>query len=199
LQRREEEESRDVAETELEDEVAAEAPTEVETPVAFAPQDLPIITIDISIPSSILRDVGSFPETFPETFFEVPTGTPSSPISSISTVSDWTPTEFDEDIGGSGGERVVTRHDKFYFEDGNVEGDALFRVHSTVVSLSSPKLGDMLSPSTLLNAPMPDGCPRIITRDNSEDFAILLKMIYTPGWVPFYLQVSGFRELSGRS
>ena len=177
--------------------MAAEAPVEVETPVAFVPQDLPTATIDLDLPSSALRaieppsilhDVDSspepFPEPFPKTFVEVPTGTPSSPTFSISTVSDLVPTELDEDIGDSGGKRMATRHDTFYFEDGNVEvmcGDTLFRVHSTVVSFSSPKLRDMLSPSTPLNAPTPEGRHRIISKDNSEDFAIPLKMIYTPG------------------
>jgi hypothetical protein len=194
LQRREEEESKDAAETEQEDGAVAEAPAEIETPVAFVPQGLPTAAIDIpsSIlqpgePPSILHDVESFPDTFSETFTEIPTGTPSSPTFSISTVSDLTPTELDEDIGGGGGERVATRHDTFYFEDGNVEvvcGGTLFRVHSTVVSFSSPKLRDMFSPSTLLNAPMPEGRPRIIAKDNSDDFAVLLKMIYTPGYAP---------------
>jgi hypothetical protein len=177
--------------------MAAEAPAEVETPVAFVPQDLHTPTIDIDLPSSVLQAIKPpsilydmvsspepFPETFPETFVEVPTGAPSSPTFSISTVSDLVPTELDGDIVNSGGERMATRHDIFYFEDGNVEvacGDTLFRVHSTVVSFSSPKLRDMLSPSTPLNAPTPEGRHRIIANDNSEDFAILLKMIYTPG------------------
>jgi hypothetical protein len=142
------------------------------------------VTNELIKPPSILHDVVSSPEPFPETFVEVPTGTPSSPTFSISTVSDLVPTELDGDIVNSGGERMATRHDIFYFEDGNVEvacGDTPFRVHSTVVSFSSPKLRDVLSPSTPLNAPTPEGRHRIIAKDNSEDFAILLKMIYTPG------------------
>jgi hypothetical protein len=194
----EEEERRDVAETEQEDGVAAEVPAEVETPVAFVPQDLhsgrheryrcPFFHCTSIEPPSTLYDV----ESFPETFVEVSTGTPSSPTLSISTISDLTPTELDEDIGEGRGERMLTRHDTFYFEDGNVEvvcGDTVFRVHSTVVSFSSPKLRDMLSPSTLLNAPMPEGCPRIIVKDTSEDFSVLLKMVYTPGWVSLRFQV----------
>jgi hypothetical protein len=177
--------------------VTAGFPAEVETPVVFVPQDLPPVAIDIGIPSSTsqaieppstLYDV----ESFPETFVEVSTGTPSSPTLSISTISDLTPTELDEDIGEGSGERMLTRHDTFYFEDGNVEvvcGDTVFRVHSAVVSFSSPKLRDMLSPSTLLNAPMPEGCPRIIVKDTSEDFSVLLKIISTPGWVSLRFQV----------
>jgi hypothetical protein len=188
LQRREEE-RRDVAETEEEDGTAAEIPTEVETPVAFIPQDLPIAAIDIDIPSSILRAIEPPSilhdvESFPDTFVEIPTGTPSSPTFSISTVSDLTPTELDEDIGEGNGERTFDHHETFYLEDGNVEivcGHVLFRVHSTTISFSSPKLRDILSRSALLHAPMPEGCPRITVTDTAQDFAVLLKMIYTPG------------------
>jgi hypothetical protein len=197
LQRREEEERRDVAETgqedgattEVEDGTAADVFVEVETPVAFVPQDLPIAVIDVEIPSpasqgvalpSTLDDV----ESSSETFVEVPTHSISSPTLSISTISDLTPTELDEDIGESNGERTLTRHDTFYFEDGNVEivsGDTIFRVHSTVVSFSSQKLRDVLSRSALLHAPTPEGSPRITVMDSAVDFVVLLKMIYTPG------------------
>jgi hypothetical protein len=198
LWRREDEERTNVSDIEEEDGVDVEVPAEIETPLTFAPQDLPATAIDIAIPSSILQviepppnshDVGSLTEAF----VEVPPGTLSSPTFSISTVSDFTPTELDEDTGEGGGERVATRHDTFYFEDGNVEvmcGDTLFRVHSTVVSLSSPKLREMFSPPALLSVPTPEGPPRIIAKDSSEDFAVLLKMIYTPGWVFLYLQVN---------
>jgi hypothetical protein len=184
-------------EAEQEDGVAAEVPAAIETLVAFIPQDLSIAMSDIDVPSSIaqstvppsaLYDV----ESPPETFVEVTISTPSSPTFSISTISDLTPTELDEDIGEGRDERVLTRHNTFYFEDGNVEvvcGDTVFRVHSTVVSFSSPKLRDMLSPSTLLHAPIREGCPRIIVKDTSEDFSVLLKMVYTPGWVTLRFQV----------
>ena len=162
--------------------VTAGVPTEIKAPVVFVPQDLPIATIDIDIPSptlqgikppSILCDVESSPETFD-------TPAISSPTLSISTVPDLTPTELGE-------ERTTVRHETFYFEDGNVEivcGDTVFRVHSTTISFSSSKLRDMLSPSTLLNAPMLEGCPRVVFTDSTEDFETLLKMIYTPGYVP---------------
>jgi hypothetical protein len=177
LQRREEE-RRDVAETEQENGTPDEVPVEVGTPVAFVPQDLPSAAINIE-PPFILHDVESFPETF-----EVPTGTPSSPTLSISTISDFTPTEPAEERGESSDEQMFARHETFYLEDGNVEivcGRTVFRIHSPVVSFSSKKLRDMLSPSTLLNAPMPEGCPRIVVQDSSDDFTVLLKMIYTPG------------------
>jgi hypothetical protein len=194
--RRREEERRDVAETGEEGGAVAEAPAEIETPVAFVPQDLPTIEVDVDIPSSVLHSIVPPSilhdmESFPETFIEVPTGT-LSPTFSLSTISDLAPTELDEDIGENGDERVTTRHDTFYFEDGNIEivcGHTIFRVHSTIVSFSSPKLRDMLSPSTLLNAPMPDGRPRIVIKDSSEDFAVLVKMIYTPGWVSLRIRV----------
>ena len=107
-----------------------------------------------------------------------PAGTVSSPTLSISTVSDLTPTELGEI------EQTTARHDTFYFEDGNVEimcGDTVFRIHSTVIGFSSPKLRDILSPSELLHAPIPEGRPRITISESAEDFEILLKMIYTPG------------------
>ena len=56
-----------------------------------------------------------------------------------------------------------------------------FRIHSAIVSFSSSRLRDMLSPYTPLNAPMPEGHPRIVFEDIAEDIAVLLKMIYTPG------------------
>ena len=111
---------------------------------------------------------------------------------SISTVSDLTPTELGE-IEEGDGKRITTRHETFYLEDGNVEimcGQTIFRVHSTVVSFFSLNLRDILSSSILLNAPMPGGCPRVVFKDSAEDFAVLLKMIYTPGYVPLPFNVS---------
>ena len=147
--------------------VAAGVPAEIKTPVALVPRDLPIAAIDIDIPSStlqgikppsILCDVESSPETF-----DTPATVISSPTLSISTVSDLTPTELGE-------ERTTVRHETFYFENGNVEivcGDTVFRVHSTAISFSSSKLRNMLSPSTLLNAPLLEGCPRVVFTDST--------------------------------
>ena len=180
-----------LAETERGGAAAAKVSVGTKTHVAFVPQDLPVATIDLDIPSSVLQDVTLHPipddvEFSPETFVEVPTGTPSSPTLSISTVSDLTPTELDEDTGEGGRGRMTTRHDIFYFEDGNVEivsEGTIFRVHSTIVSFSSPKLRDILSRSALIHAPTPEGPPRITVTDSAVDFATLLRMIYTPGRV----------------
>ena len=196
MEQNDEEERNGVAEADEErereedngDEATSEIPAEVETPVAFT-QDLPITTdIEISSPilqavgtSSILHDADHSPDAFTDDWI----GTVSSPTLSISTISDLTPTEFDEDIGEGSSECIPTRHEMFYLEDGNAEivcGDAIFRVHSPVVSFSSHKLRDMLSPSILLCAPMAEGCPRVVFKDSAEDFAVLLKMIYIPGW-----------------
>ena len=189
LQRKEEEERRDVTEAEPGDRTAADFPAEVETPVAFVPRDLPTSTIDTDVPSSLLqvitppstlRDVGSLLDTFGD----ARVSTVSSPTLSISTASDLTPTELDEEIWEGSRERMFTRHEMFYLEDGNVEivcGRTIFRIHSPILSFSSQKLRDMLSPSALLGVPMPEGCPRVAVTDSAQDFAILLKMIYTPG------------------
>ena len=160
-------------------EAATEIPVEVETPVAFAPQDLPTTT-NIGVSPPTLRGIESSSDGFDDNR----TTTASSPTLSISTISDLVPTESDEDIVEGSGEQMLTRHETFYLEDGNVEivcGHKIFRIHSSVVLFSSPKLRDMLSPPTLLGAPMPKGCPRVVFKDSAEDFAVLLKMIYTPG------------------
>jgi len=120
------------------------------------------------VPAEVKTPVDFVPQNFPA-------GTISSPTLSISTVSDLTPTEL-----GEGVEQTTARHDTFYFEDGNVEvvcGDTVFRVHSTVIAFSSPKLRDILSPSELLHAPIPEGPPRITISESAGDFEILLKMI----------------------
>jgi len=172
--------------------VVTECFTRVEGAVFFVPQSNPhTLAIDIDIPSSILQDIKhpsiSHSVKHPsEAFFTIPSAAASSSTLSISAVSDLTPTELGEETEERE-ERMTTRHDTFYFEDGNVEivcGGTAFRVHSTIVSFSSPKLRDVLSPSALLNASMPEGCPRIAFNDGVEDFAVLLKMIYTPGCVP---------------
>ena len=183
--------------------MVAEIPAENENPVAFVPQDLPITT-NIGIPGSpILRAIEPSSalhegESSPDASTSDQTTAVSSPTLSISTVSDLTPTELGEDIGEDSDEQIQTRHETFYLEDGNVEivcGHTVFRVHSPVVSFSSPNLRNALSPSTLLSAPMPEGYPRVAFKDNAEDFSVLLKMIYTPGRV-FFPQ-GGFRELIG--
>ena len=168
--------------------VAVQEP-EGETPIAFVPKDLPI-RIDIGIPPPVFRGIES-PSVLhhANTSSATPTNgqvtAESSPTLSISTISDLTPTESGDIVGEDDDEETTTRHKTFYLEDGNVEvlcGHTVFRIHSPVVSFSSPKLRDMFSPSTLLNAPMPEGCPRIVLKDSPEDFAVLLRMFYTPGY-----------------
>lgn len=130
---------------------------------------------------SILQDA----ESFFETDVNIPATAISSPALSCSTVSDLTPTEFGEIEHSE--EQTTAPHDIFYFEDGNMEivcGDTVFRVHFTIISFASTKLLDILSPLTL-NASTPEGRHRITLSDSVEDFAVLLKMIYTPGWASF--------------
>ena len=189
LKRREEEQRKDAGVQEPKGEgkncaTAAKAPAEVETPTTFVSQSLPVATINV--PSSILRSMSPFilqdAESFSETYLSIPATTITSPTSSPSTVSDSTPTELGEIERSE--EQTIAPHDTFYFEDGNVEivcGNTVFRVHSTIVSFASTKLRDILSPLTPLNASMPEGRPRITVSDSAEDFAVLLKMIYTLG------------------
>ena len=177
-------------EEERENATAAEMPMGVKIPTALA--GLPT-AIDIDT-LSILHSVKSLTDPFTNDC----TAT-TSPTLSISTVSDLTPTELSEEIGEGGDERTFTRHETFYLEDGNVEivcGDTIFRVHSPIVSFSSHNLRAILSPLTLLNAPMPEGCPRRFFKDSAGDFAVLLKMIYTPGYV-LPPHRCGYCELTG--
>ena len=171
--------------------MAAEDSAGVETPVTFVSQNLAAATIDVPssifrsiISPSILQNAGSFSDTGVNS----PTTTITSPTLSFSTVSDLTPTEFGETERSE--EQTTARHDTFYFEDGNVEivcGDTVFRVHSTIISFASTKLRDIFSPLAF-DTSMPEGRPRITVSDSAEDFAVLLKMIYTPGWVSLPLR-----------
>lgn len=183
--KREKEEQRDDARVQEKCTTAAEVPAEVEAPVTFVSEDLPVATVDVDIHSSILGSIvspsGLQDVESSKTCVDILVTTVSSPALSFSTISDFTPTEFGE-IDRN--EQTTARHDTFDFEDGNVEivcGDTVFRVHSTIISVSSSKFRDILSPPTLLNAPMPEGFPRVTVSDSAEDFAVLLKMIYTPG------------------
>ena len=188
MQRNEEEEERGPEEPQGEVGDTAEVSAEADTPVAFTPQDLPAATIDIETPSSAFQNIESSSifndvDSLPEPFIDVATGRASSPTLSISTISDLTPTELGDDIE-HGEEQIATRHDTFYFEDGNVEimcGDTIFRVHSPILSFSSSKLRDILSTTALFGAPTPGGSPRVTMENSAADFGILLKMIYTPG------------------
>ena len=171
---------------------ATEVP--VKTPVAPAPRDLPSARIgaddhpsalqDIE-PLSLFQGVGFYSDAYTgPTVSKI-----SSPTLSISTVSDLTSTELGEDTGEDGEKFIPSRHETFYLEDGNVEivcGHTIFRVHSPVISFSSLDLRSVLS-TALLNATTSEGCPRVFFKDSAEDFAVLLKMIYTPGYAPLPL------------
>jgi len=164
--------------------MAAGTPAEVGTPGVFVPRGIPTAETDTDIPSPTPH----YAQSPPWVFVNTSATAVLSPTLSISTVSDMTPTELGEGVK-RGEEQTITRHDTFYFEDGNVEvvcGETVFRVHTTIISFSSPKLRDMLSPATPLNA---GGCPRFVFTDFPEDFAVLLKMIYTPGCVLHSLSV----------
>lgn len=182
MRQKEEEEERHAA--------AAEVSTaEVATPPAFVPQDLPAAHISIDIPPPALQDTGLVSvlrsvESSPDSFVDVHISATSSPTLSISTISDLTPTELDDDIGEGGGAQTNIHHDTFYFEDGNVEivcGNTVFRVHSTIISFASPKLRDIFSRMPHAHTQMSGRYPRVIFDDSVEDFSVLLKLIYTPG------------------
>ena len=116
--------------------------------------------------------------------------TPVSPIVqsssiSIATLSDFTIADVSDDeipIDPT----AITPHDKFYLKDGNVEvlcGNALFRVHPSILSFHSPALRQIFVQANLAAAESPNGCPRILSSDTPTDFATLLKMVYLPGYV----------------
>ena len=209
MRQKEEEEQRNSGKIEgqggEEDTIAAKVSAAVKSPDAFVPRDVPAgatSTTGIGISSSTWQDIGSssildyHAESSSEDFVDATASVvTSSPT--LSSISDLTLT----DPGGveHGQERAATRHDTFYFGDGNVEivcEGTIFRVHATVVSLSSSKLQGILSRATLLRAPTPGGCPRITISERAADFATLLRMIYSPGFVPFPFLV--FRELTAR-
>ena len=108
-----------------------------------------------------------------------------SPSISIATLSDFTIADTSDDETPID-PTAITRHDKFYLEDGNVEvlcGNTLFRVHTSILSFHSPALRQMFVQANLAAAESPNGCPRILSSDAPTDFATLLKMIYLPGYV----------------
>ena len=166
--------------------MAAEIPAELKTPISSFPQDLHTGMIYTGTPCSTLHDVvPSSGVTAGGLAAAVPL-----PALGISTIPVSAPTEVGEGFECS--EQATTRHDRFYFEDGNVEivcGDTTFRVHSTVILTSPSKLQDILFPPNLLDAPVPEGRHLVTVSDNAEDFEALLGMIYTPGWVALPFEV----------
>ena len=105
-----------------------------------------------------------------------------SPSTSISALSDFTIADVSDEeplIDPT----VITPHDTFYLEDGNVEvlcGNTLFRIHISIMSFHSPTFRQMFAQTSLATAESPNGCPRILSSDTATDFAMLLKMIYLP-------------------
>ena len=149
----------------------------IATPVPIS-LGLPNIDIEPQIPRSPPLEPVIAPET--ET-----TPVTQSPSDSIATLSDFT---FADTSDGESpvDPMTVTPHSTFNFEDGNVEvlcGHTLFRVHTSVLSLHSPVLRQMVTRANLAAAESPNGCPRILSSDTATDFAILLKIIYLPGYV----------------
>jgi len=122
--------------------------------------------------------VASEPDTVP--------GSPvtQSPSISIVSLSDFTIADASDDESPLD-PTVITPHDTFYFEDGSVEvlcGNTLFRVHTGILLLHSPVLGQMFAKANLTVAESPNGCPRIVSSDTATDFATLLKVICLPGY-----------------
>jgi hypothetical protein len=120
----------------------------------------------------------------PETDTIAGSPVPQSPSISIttSTLSDLTVADASDDelpLNSA----IITPHDTFYLEDGNVEvlcGNTLFRIHTSVVSFHSSVLGKMFAKANLPDAESPNGCPRIPSSDTVTDFTTLLKVIYLP-------------------
>ena len=78
------------------------------------------------------------------------------------------------------------RHSEFYFGSGNVVfvcQDTSFRVQSDLLSKNSQVFRGMLKPARLDGEHLSDGCPCIHLPDGAEDFATLLRVFYTSGYV----------------
>ena len=152
------------------------------------PAATPIVT-SLGLPSEDIEPQVPQPQLDPVTAPEVETApvTPvtQSPSMSIASLSDFTVADTSDDESPID-PAVVTPHDTFYLDDGNVEalcGNTLFRVHASVLSFHSPVLRRMFAQTSLAVADSPNGFPRIMPSDSATDFATLLKMIYLPGFV----------------
>jgi len=124
-----------------------------------------------------------------------PNAVPGSPVAqspsiSIANLSDFTTADTSDDEVPVD-PTTITPHDTFYFEDGNVEvlcGNTLFRIHTSILSLHSPVLGQTFARSNLAATESPNDFPRVSSSDTVIDFATLLKVIYLPGYatLPLY-------------
>ena len=145
------------------------------------------VAIPLGLPSGglepqILQPAPLEPDITPETATIPESPTPRSPSISIATLSDFTTADTIDDDSPLD-PTVITPHDTFYLEDGNVEvlcGNTLFRVNTSVLSFNSPVLSRMLAKANLASAESPNGCPRILSSDAAADFVTLLKVIYLP-------------------
>jgi len=130
-------------------------------------------------PPQLESAAGSEPDTVP--------GSPvtQSPSISIASLSDFTIADTSDDEAPVD-TTTITPHDTFYFEDGNIEvlcGDTLFRLHTSILSLHSPVLGQTFARSNLATTESPNGCPRVSSSDTIIDFSTLIKVVYLPGYV----------------
>ena len=107
-----------------------------------------------------------------------------SPSISIAALSDFTPADT-SDVESPTDLTVITPHDMFYLEDGNVEvlcRNTLFCVHTSIPSFHSPALHQMFTQTNLATADSPNGCPWTLSSAPAKDFATLLKVIYLLGF-----------------
>jgi len=146
------------------------------TPIV-TPPGLPNEKLEPQIPRPAPLESVATPE------IDTVTASPNTQSSSISIkiLSDFTIVDVsDVDL------TVITPHETFYLEDGNVEvlcENTLFRVHTSILSFHSPALHRVFAQTNLATTESPNGCPRILTSDMATDFGMLLKTIYLPGFV----------------
>ena len=151
------------------------------TPPVVTPLGLPHKDLVPQIPPPpSLESVTPDPDTTSESWVTPVTQPPAIDITTLANLAtaDVTDDEYPIDPRG------ITHHETFYLEDGNVEvlcGKTLFRVHTTVLSFHSPVLRRTFAQTSLAAAELPNDCPRFLSSDTTEDFSMLLKMIYLPG------------------
>ena len=78
------------------------------------------------------------------------------------------------------------KHDKFYFESGDVIfvcEETSFRVQSDILTNNSKVFSDVLQKARADGDHLSNGCLCIHLMDTAGDFAILLKVFYTSGYV----------------
>lgn len=76
-----------------------------------------------------------------------------------------------------------TKHSKFWYNDGSVVfhvGNALFRVHQSLLSAQSEVFADLFTLPQPPDAEQMDGCPLVVLPDAEVDFCAFLQAIYDP-------------------